>query len=62
MQAGEPSHTARGAAAYRAIHQTLESGVIFSDPLAARILQQADLAIPASLTFAPASILPQKIL
>ena len=38
MQAGEPSHMARGAAAYRAIHQTLESGVIFSDPFAARIL------------------------
>src|SRR5260370_29568845 len=38
MQAGEPSHTARGAAAYRAIHQTLDGGVIFSDPFAARIL------------------------
>lgn len=38
MQAGEPSHTARGAAAYRAIHQTLEGGVIFSDPFASKIL------------------------
>ena len=38
MQAGEPSHTARGAAACRAIHQTLENGVIFSDPFASRIL------------------------
>ena len=38
MQAGQPSHTARGAAAYRAIHQTLESGIIFSDPFALRIL------------------------
>jgi methyltransferase (TIGR00027 family) len=38
MQVGEPSHTARGAAAYRAIHQTLEGGVIFSDPLASKIL------------------------
>src|SRR5712671_3872420 len=38
MQAGEPSHTARGAAAYRAIHQTLDGGVIFSDPFASRIL------------------------
>src|SRR5260370_28731686 len=38
MQAGEPSHTARGAAAYRAIHQTLEGGVIFSDPFASRVL------------------------
>ena len=38
MQAGQPSHTARGAAAYRAIHQTLERGIIFSDPFASRIL------------------------
>jgi methyltransferase (TIGR00027 family) len=38
VQAGQPSHTARGAAAYRAIHQTLESGIIFSDPFASRIL------------------------
>jgi len=38
VQAGEPSHTARGAAAYRAIHQTLEGGMIFSDPFAAKIL------------------------
>src|SRR6267142_1530881 len=39
MQAGEPSHTARGAAAYRAIHQSLEGGAIFSDPFALRILE-----------------------
>ena len=38
MQTGEPSHTARGAAACRAIHQTLERGIIFSDPFASRIL------------------------
>ena len=38
MQAGQPSHTARGAAAYRAIHQTLEGGIIFSDPFASKIL------------------------
>ena len=40
MQTGQPSRTARGAAAYRAIHQTLEGGVIFSDPFAARILDE----------------------
>ncbi len=40
MQTGQPSHTARGAAAYRAIHQTLDGGVIFSDPFAARILDE----------------------
>jgi methyltransferase (TIGR00027 family) len=38
VQAGEPSHTARGAAAYRAIHQRLESGAIFCDPFATKIL------------------------
>ena len=38
MQAGKPSQTARGAAAYRAIHQTLDGGIIFNDPFASRIL------------------------
>lgn len=38
MRAGRPSLTARGAAAYRAIHQTLEAGTIFRDPLAVKIL------------------------
>jgi methyltransferase (TIGR00027 family) len=40
VRAGQPSTTARGAAAYRAIHQTLEHGVIFNDPFAIRILDQ----------------------
>jgi len=38
LQTGQPSQTARGAAAYRAIHQRLDGGVTFSDPFAARIL------------------------
>ncbi len=38
MQTGQPSQTARGAAAYRAIHQTLDGGAIFSDPFAQEIL------------------------
>lgn len=38
MRAGQPSRTALGAAAYRAVHQTLEGGVIFRDPYAVRIL------------------------
>jgi methyltransferase (TIGR00027 family) len=38
VQAGQPSLTARGAAAYRAIHQTLEGGAIFNDPFALAIL------------------------
>src|SRR5229473_1137054 len=44
VQAGQPSHTARGAAAYRAIHQTLEGGAIFSDPFATRILDDESRA------------------
>jgi methyltransferase (TIGR00027 family) len=40
MRAGQPSQTARGAAAYRAIHQTHEGGVIFRDPFAVKILDE----------------------
>jgi methyltransferase (TIGR00027 family) len=38
MKAGEPSRTARSAAAHRAAHQLLEQGRIFADPLALAIL------------------------
>ena len=38
MRSGEPSHTARGAAAHRAAHQRLEGGVIFTDRFAERML------------------------
>jgi methyltransferase (TIGR00027 family) len=38
MQTGQPSQTALGAAAHRAVHQTLEGGVIFADPFALKIL------------------------
>jgi methyltransferase (TIGR00027 family) len=38
MQSGQPSRTALGAATHRAVHQVLERGYIFSDPLAVRIL------------------------
>jgi len=38
MQPGEPSRTALGAAEHRAVHQVLEGGSIFADPLAVRIL------------------------
>lgn len=38
MRPGEPSRTAYGAAAHRAVHQDLEGGRIFTDPLAWRIL------------------------
>ena len=38
MQTGQPSQTAQGAAAHRAVHQTLKAGVIFTDPFAVAIL------------------------
>src|ERR1035437_6103091 len=38
MQSGQPSRTARAAAVHRAVHQVLEKGRIFADPLAVRIL------------------------
>ncbi|MGR3932138.1 class I SAM-dependent methyltransferase [Streptomyces sp. BRA346] len=52
MQAGEPSITAR-AAAFRAAHQRLEGGRVFSDPLALRTLgPDADNPVLAA-AFAP---------
>jgi methyltransferase (TIGR00027 family) len=44
VQTGQPSYTARGAAAHRALHQTLEGGAIFRDPFAASILDGETLA------------------
>jgi methyltransferase (TIGR00027 family) len=44
MQTGQPSQTALRAAAHRAVHQTLEAGVIFTDPFALRILDDATRA------------------
>jgi methyltransferase (TIGR00027 family) len=44
MRFGQPSQTARGAAAYRALHQMLEGGEIFKDPLAPRILDEQTAA------------------
>ena len=38
MQPKEPSRTAWGAARHRAVHQLIESGSIFSDPLAVKML------------------------
>jgi methyltransferase (TIGR00027 family) len=38
MQSGQPSRTALGAATHRAVHQLLDRGFIFSDPIAVRIL------------------------
>ena len=44
MRDGQPSSTARGAAAYRAIHQTHEGAAIFRDPFAVKILDDATRA------------------
>ena len=40
MRAGQPSLTARGAATYRALHQTLDQAAIFHDPFALAILDE----------------------
>jgi methyltransferase (TIGR00027 family) len=42
---GQPSRTALAAATYRAVHQLLENGSIFTDPLALRILDENAEAI-----------------
>jgi len=44
MRSGQPSQTARGAAACRALHQMLEGGAIFQDPFASRILDEKTAA------------------
>src|SRR5258708_9428468 len=44
MRYGQPSQTARRAAAHRAVHQMLEGGAIFTDPLASRILDEQTAA------------------
>jgi methyltransferase (TIGR00027 family) len=54
MLTGQPSQTALGAAAHRAVHQTLEGGVIFADPFALRILDDATRARLADLAADPA--------
>jgi methyltransferase (TIGR00027 family) len=60
MREGRPSNTALGAAAYRAIHQALERGVIFNDPLAARILDEETRARLDEIA-ADASLRPMRL-
>jgi methyltransferase (TIGR00027 family) len=45
MQPGQPSLTARRAAAHRALHQDLEGGRIFADPFAGRMLGVSPAAV-----------------
>ena len=54
MNERQPSRTALGAAGYRAAHQQLEGGKVFSDPLACTILGDDADAIIAGLSADPA--------
>ena len=54
MTERQPSRTALGAAGYRAAHQQLEGGKVFSDPLARTILGDDADAIIAGLSADPA--------
>ena len=54
MNERQPSQTALGAAGYRAAHQILEGGKVFSDPLARTILGDGADAIIAGLSEGPA--------
>jgi methyltransferase (TIGR00027 family) len=60
MRDGQPSQTARGAAAYRAIHQTLEGGAIFKDPFASRILDE-QTAVSLNEMAADESLRPMRL-
>ena len=54
MNERQPSRTALGAAGYRAAHQLLEGGKVFTDPFARTILGEAADAIIESLSADPA--------
>jgi methyltransferase (TIGR00027 family) len=60
MRTGQPSRTARGAAAYRALHQTLDGGAIFRDPYALRILD-AETRLTLDEMAANASLTPMRL-
>jgi methyltransferase (TIGR00027 family) len=54
MEPGRPSRTALGAAMHRAVHQTVEGGVIFADPYALQILDDEARANLAAMAEDPA--------
>lgn len=60
MRAGKPSRMARGAAAYRAVHQRVDGGVIFRDPYAVRILD-ADTLLTLDQMAADPSLRPMRL-
>ena len=53
MQPGQPSLTARRAAAHRAVHQLIEHGAVFADPFAVRVLNEAPEALVADAAAHP---------
>src|SRR5690242_7882670 len=53
MRDGQPSQTARGAAAYRAVHQAHEGAAIFYDPFAEKILDDETRAALGGLAADP---------
>jgi methyltransferase (TIGR00027 family) len=53
MQIGQPSRTAQRAAAHRAVHQLIEQGRIFHDPLAVRILGEDPRTLEAQAVANP---------
>src|SRR5215468_1868913 len=55
MQLGTPSRTAWAAAAHRAVHQILENGRLFTDPLALRILGKEAEAVVQRAKSQPSS-------
>jgi methyltransferase (TIGR00027 family) len=55
MEAEQPSHTAQAAAAHRAVHQILEHGRIFNDPLAVLILGEDPDTLVRRAESAPSS-------
>jgi methyltransferase (TIGR00027 family) len=60
MRQGQPSQTAQGAAAYRAVHQMLEGGAIFKDPFASRILDK-QAAVSLNEMAADQSLRPMRL-
>jgi len=60
MRQGQPSQTAQGAAAYRAVHQLLEGGAIFKDPFASRILDE-QAAVSLNEMAADQSLRPMRL-
>jgi methyltransferase (TIGR00027 family) len=60
MRSGQPSQTAQRAAAYRAVHQMLEGGAIFTDPFASRLLDEQTRASLSEMA-ADGSLRPMRL-